>query len=86
VNASAPPSPPRRFPHDRLSLDTASVNPSKPLRYIEIRASVRIEDDSNGIARYLIAAKHEYPSEASFNPPGSSRVTLHLVPTRIIEH
>jgi PPOX class probable F420-dependent enzyme len=62
------------------------VDPAKPLRYLEIRATAELEDDPEGILRDLIAAKHGYADGAAFDPPGSTRVTLHLVPTRIIEH
>ena len=33
-----------------------------------------------------IAAKHGYEDGAAFDLPDSTRVDLHLVPTRIIEH
>lgn len=62
------------------------IDPAKPLRYIELRATVTLEDDPEGIVRDRIAAKHGYASGASFDPPGSTRVTLHLTPTNVIEH
>ncbi len=62
------------------------IDPAKPLRYLELRCAVVLEDDPDGIVRDRIAAKHGYASGASFDPPGSSRVTLHLKPVKVIEH
>jgi Pyridoxamine 5'-phosphate oxidase len=80
----------QRLKHRNVSRDPrvslTLVDPAKPLRYLEIRATVRLEDDPNGVVRDLIAEKHGYPNGAAFDPPGSSRVTLCLMPTRIIEH
>ncbi len=68
----------------RVSLTV--VDPDRPLRYLEIRAEVEIEDDADGEMRDRIAAKHGYADGGAFDPPGAERVNLRLVPTRIIEH
>jgi PPOX class probable F420-dependent enzyme len=68
----------------RVSLTV--VDPERPLRYIEIRGTVEIEDDPNGQLRDRIAAKHGYEDGAAFDPPGATRVSLHLQPQRVIEH
>ena len=62
------------------------VDPVRPLRYLEVRANVVVEADPHGRTRDRIAAKHGYDDGAAFDPPGSTRVDLHLQPTRIIEH
>lgn len=62
------------------------VDPLNPLRYIELRCSVELSEDPQGLIRDQIALKHGYQSGASFDPPGSSRVTLHLKPYNVIEH
>lgn len=62
------------------------VDPDKPLRYLEVRATVDLEDDADARMRDRIALKHGYGDGAAFDPPDSTRVTLILRPTRIIEH
>ncbi|MEM9746991.1 MAG: PPOX class F420-dependent oxidoreductase [Actinomycetota bacterium] len=62
------------------------VDPDRPLRYLEIRGTVEIEPDADGVSRDRIAAKHGYDDGSAFDPPDSTRVDLHLVPTRVIEH
>jgi PPOX class probable F420-dependent enzyme len=80
----------QRLKHRNVSRDPrvslTLIDPASPLRYLEIRATVRLKADPTGAVRDLIAAKHGYDDGASFDPPGSSRVTLCLVPTKIIEH
>jgi hypothetical protein len=72
----------RRDP--RVSLTV--VDPVRPLRYIEIRGSVTIEDDPGAGLRDRIAMKHGFPDGSKFDPPGATRVALRLHPTRVIEH
>jgi hypothetical protein len=62
------------------------VDPERPLRYLEVRAAVTVAADPDGRTRDRIAAKHGYDDGAAFDPPDSTRVDLHLTPTRIIEH
>ncbi len=62
------------------------IDPDRPLRYIEIRATVGIEPDPDGEMRDRIAAKHGYDDGSAFDAPGATRVNLRLSPTRIIEH
>jgi PPOX class probable F420-dependent enzyme len=62
------------------------VDPQRPLRYLEVRAVVTVEPDPDGRTRDRIAAKHGYEDGTAFDPPDSTRVDLHLTPTRIIEH
>lgn len=62
------------------------VDPDRPLRYLEIRADVTIEPDPDGRTRDLIATKHGFADGRAFDAPGSTRVDLHLSPTRVIEH
>lgn len=62
------------------------VDPGRPLRYIEIRGTVEVAADPDGAMRDRIAGKHGYEDGSVFDPPGSTRVSLRLVPTRIIEH
>lgn len=62
------------------------IDPDRPLRYIEIRATVEIEPDPDGEMRDRIAAKHGYDDGSAFDAPGATRVSLRLAPTRIIEH
>ncbi len=68
----------------RVSLTV--VDPDRPLRYIEIRATVTVDHDPDGRMRDRIAAKHGYDDGGAFDPPGATRVNLELRPTRIIEH
>jgi PPOX class probable F420-dependent enzyme len=80
----------QRLKHRNVTRDPRAtltiIDPAKPLRYLELRCLVDTEDDPQGVIRDLIAAKHGYPSGASFDPPGSTRVTLHLKPVQVIEH
>jgi len=62
------------------------IDPTKPLRYLEIRGTVTVTADPDGIVRDLVAVKHGYADGTAFDPPGSKRVTFHLTPTRVIEH
>ena len=62
------------------------VDPARPLRYLEVRAVVTAEADPEGRTRDRIAAKHGYGDGSAFDPPNSTRIDLHLTPTRIIEH
>lgn len=75
----------RNVQRDRRASLTV-VDPERALRYLEIRAVVDLEDDPTGKLRDRIAAKHGFADGTSFDPPGSTRVTLRLRPTRIIEH
>lgn len=62
------------------------IDPERPLRYLEVRATASVEADPDGATRDRIAAKHGYADGAAFDPPGSTRVDLRLTPTRVIEH
>jgi PPOX class probable F420-dependent enzyme len=62
------------------------VDPDRPLRYIEIRATVTVDNDPDGALRDRIAVKHGYADGSKFDAPGAVRVGLRLHPTRIIEH
>lgn len=62
------------------------VDPTKSLRYLEVRAAVTIEPDTDNRMRDVIAAKHGYADGSAFDADRSGRVNLQLDPTRIIEH
>jgi PPOX class probable F420-dependent enzyme len=62
------------------------VDPAKPLRYLEVRGRVELTDDPEFAIRDAIARKHGFPDGAAFDQPGSHRVTMTIVPTRVIEH
>lgn len=62
------------------------VDPAKPLRYLEVRGTIDVDDDPDCAVRDRIAAKHGYADGSAFDPPGAERVTFTLHPTRIIEH
>jgi PPOX class probable F420-dependent enzyme len=62
------------------------VDPSKPLRYLEIRGTATLADDEGNVVRDRIAVKHGFANGAAFDAPGERRVNLTLVPTRVIEH
>lgn len=62
------------------------IDPDKPLRYLEVRATVDLEPDDGGAMRDQIASKHGYDKGAAFDPPGSTRITFILRPTTIVEH
>jgi PPOX class probable F420-dependent enzyme len=68
----------------RVSLTV--VDPERPLRYIEIRGTVETAADPRGQLRDRIAVEHGYHDGTAFDPPGSTRVSLRLRPTRIVEH
>jgi hypothetical protein len=38
------------------------------------------------VIRDAIARKHGFPDGGAFDEPGSHRVTMTIVPTRVIEH
>jgi PPOX class probable F420-dependent enzyme len=62
------------------------VDPDQPLRYLEIRGRVELADDPEFVIRDAIARKHGFPDGGAFDEPGSHRVTMTIVPTRVIEH
>jgi PPOX class probable F420-dependent enzyme len=62
------------------------VDPTRPLRYVEIRGTVIITSDDHYTVRDAVVRKHGYADGSSFDPPGQRRVALTIVPTRIIEH
>jgi PPOX class probable F420-dependent enzyme len=61
-------------------------DPANPLRYIEVRGTVTLADDPDGIVRDAIATKHGYTDGKAFDKPGERRVTARINPNRIIEH
>jgi len=62
------------------------IDPAKPLRYLEVRGRVELTDDPDFAIRDAIARKHGLPDGSAFDEPGSHRVTMTIVPTRVIEH
>ena len=75
----------RNVQHDpRVSFTV--VDPTKSLRYIEIRGTVVISSDDDYAVRDAVVRKHGYADGSSFDAPGQRRVALTIVPTRIIEH
>jgi len=61
------------------------VDPSRALRYLEIRGTVHITDDTDLIVRDAIAHKHGYQDGSAFDRPDAHRVIVAIVPARIIE-
>jgi hypothetical protein len=52
----------------------------------KIRGRVELADDPEFVIRDAIARKHGFPDGGAFDEPGSHRVTMTIVPTRVIEH
>jgi len=61
------------------------VDPARPLRYLEVRGRAELSDDTDLTVRDAVARKHGYADGAAFDRPGARRVTLTIVPTRVIE-
>ena len=70
----------RRDPRASLTV----VDPARPMRYIEIRGTVTVEDDPSAGWRDRVVGKHGYDDGSAFDPPDAVRVSLHLRPTRVI--
>ena len=64
----------------------AVVDPERPLRYLEVRGTVDLRDDPDNVVRDAIASKHGFADGGAFDPPGSTRVSLVIRPSRVIEH
>lgn len=62
------------------------VDPAKGLRYLEVRGTVAITDDPEGVLRDAVARKHGYAGGAAFDKPGAERVRLRITPERIVAH
>ncbi len=62
------------------------VDPARPLRYLEVRGTVTMQPDPDGVTRDRIAAKHGYDDGGAFDPPDATRIDFLIEPTRIIEH
>jgi len=61
------------------------VDPAKPLRYLEVRGHVELSDDTDLAVRDAVARKHGFADGSAFDQPGARRITLTLVPTRVVE-
>ncbi len=61
-------------------------DPAKPLRYLEIRGTVNLTDDTNNTDRDAVARKHGFADGAGFDGPGARRVTATITPSTVIEH
>ena len=61
------------------------VDPARPMRYIELRGTVTVEEDPTCAVRDAVVRKHGYADGSAFDPPDVHRVTLRLTATRIIE-
>ena len=61
------------------------IDPSRALRYLEIRGTAHITDDTDLSVRDAIAHKHGYQDGSTFDHPDAHRVIVAIVPTRIIE-
>ena len=62
------------------------VDPARPLRYVEVRGTVAVEDDPSCAVRDAVARKHGYPDGAAFDGPDPQRVTFRITATRVVEH
>jgi PPOX class probable F420-dependent enzyme len=60
------------------------VDPAKPLRYVEVRGTVTVDDDPTCATRDAVARKHGFPDGAAFDGPDPRRVTFRITPTRVV--
>jgi len=59
------------------------MDPNNPWRYLEIRGTVELEDDTDRSFINSIAKKYMNQDEYPFDQPGDERVTLTVRPTRV---
>ena len=62
------------------------IDPSNPMRYVELRGRTEVDDDPTYATRDRVVVKHGFANGSSFDPPGARRVSLRVVPTHVIEH
>ena len=62
------------------------IDPSNPMRYVELRGRAEVDDDPTYATRERVVLKHGFADGSNFDPPGARRVSIRLVPTRVIEH
>jgi PPOX class probable F420-dependent enzyme len=60
------------------------VDPVNPMRYVEVRGAVVVEDDPTCAARDAVVRKHGYADGSAFDPPDVRRVVLRIQPHRIV--
>jgi len=79
-----------RLKHKNLQRDPriaiTVVDPAKPLRYLEVRGTAELTPDTDFGVRDAIARKHGFANGAIFDSPGAQRVTITIVPTRVVLH
>lgn len=66
----------------RLSLTI--VDPRNPLSYVEVRGRAELSPDPTAAVRDAIARKHGFEDGSAFDQPGTRRVTITVVPERIV--
>ena len=59
------------------------IDPENPWRYLEIRGTVELEDDTDRSFINSIAKKYMGQDEYPFDQPGDERVTLTVKPLRV---
>ena len=60
------------------------VDPDEPMRYVELRGSVVVEDDPDKALPDRIVQKHGYSDAAAFDRPDRRRVVFRLRPTKVL--
>lgn len=60
------------------------VDPANTMRYVEIRGRATVTDDPTYETRERVVRKHGFASGASFDPPGTQRVSIRIEPIRIV--
>lgn len=70
---------------DRPVAAITVVDPTDPMRYLEIRADVELSPDPTGELRDRIAASQGLDGAGS-DPPGTIRVVATLTPRQIVRH
>lgn len=58
-------------------------DPNNPWRYLEIRGTVQIEEDTERTFINSIAKKYMNQDEYPFDKPGDVRITFTVIPTRV---
>lgn len=62
------------------------VDPANTMRYLELRGEAEVAIDETYETRERVVHKHGFASGASFDPPGTRRITIRIRPTRVIAH
>ncbi len=59
-------------------------DPANPMSYVEVRGVATVESDPTAATRDAVCRKHGYTDGSAFDPPGTERITIRIVPERVV--